>query len=88
MPVIAIADEPAEKLEAFFQKYQGPFPGLVATDEFRHSFVAYGVSGTPTFVLIDNEGKIESISKGYRKRDGLPVAGWSWAGPEKDSGED
>ena len=87
IPVIAITDETPQKLEAFFQKYQGSFPELVAADEFRHSFVAYGVSATPTFVLIDGEGKIESISKGYRKGEGLPIAGWSWAGPDKDSGE-
>ncbi len=81
IPVIAITDELPEKLEAFFQNYKDSFPDLVATDEFRHSFVAYGVSATPSFVLVDAQGKIQSVSKGYRPNRGLGVEGWSWAGP-------
>ncbi len=79
--MIPISDELPEKLEAFFQKYKDSFPDLVAVDEFRHSFVAYGVSGTPSFVLVDAQGKIQSVSKGYRVSKGLGIEGWSWAGP-------
>ena len=48
VPVVAITDEPPEKLDAFFAKYNGPFPAIVAVDELRRAFLAYGVSGTPT----------------------------------------
>ena len=55
-PVLAITDEPGETLDAFFGKFDKPFPERVATDELRRSFLAYGVSGTPTFVLVDGDG--------------------------------
>ena len=87
IPVIAITDEPSEKLDAFFQGYQGPFPRRVAVDEFRHSFVDYGVSGTPSFVLIDAQGSVQSISVGsHQASTGLGIADWSWVAPEQGSG--
>lgn len=78
IPVVAITDEPPEKLAAFFSKYDGPFPAIVAVDELRRAFLAYGVSGTPTFVLADAAGKVQNVSVGYRSEVGLPLAGWSW----------
>jgi len=47
-------------------------------DTLRKSFLAYGVSGTPTFVLADAAGKVQSIAVGYQSEKGLPLAGWSW----------
>ena len=79
-PVIAITDEPAETLDGFFAKFSGPFPERVATDEQRRSFLAYGVSGTPTFVLVDGEGVIRAYDVGYTLSSGLPIAGWTWSG--------
>ena len=70
MPIIAITDEVPGKLDEFFQKQKGFFPGRVMTDESRQSFLAYGVHGTPTFVLIDR-GKIRSIKVGYRAGEAL-----------------
>src|SRR5262249_21340095 len=74
VPVVAITDEPPEKLDAFFAKYNGPFPSIVAVDELRRAFLAYGVSGTPTFVLADATGKVQSIAIGYQPDVGLPLA--------------
>jgi len=54
--------------------------GAGSVDDLRRSFQAYGVSGTPTFVLIDGEGRIASQSTGYTPEKGLPIEGWSWAG--------
>ena len=78
VPVVAITDEPPETLDAFFTKYNGPFPTTVAVDELRRAFLAYGVSGTPTFVLADATSKVQSIASGYRPDVGLPLAGWAW----------
>jgi thiol-disulfide isomerase/thioredoxin len=78
--VIAITDEQSDQLDAFFKRHQGPFPAIVATDEFRTAFQAYGVGGTPTFVLIDAQGRVVNQSTGYRADKGLEIDGWTWAG--------
>ena len=78
VPVIAITDEPAAQIEEFFKQYDGPFPAIIATDELRKAFLAYGVRGTPTFVLADSAGKVQSRATGYSVEKGLPLAGWSW----------
>jgi thiol-disulfide isomerase/thioredoxin len=79
-PVLAITDEPGDTLDAFFGKFDKPFPERVATDELRRSFLAYGVSGTPTFVLVDGEGVIRSYSVGYSAAKSLGIEGWTWSG--------
>ena len=80
VPVIAITDESVETLDAFFNKFDKPFPPLVATDVARKAFLAYGVSGTPTFVLVDAQGIVSSYSVGYSPAKGLGVEGWTWSG--------
>jgi hypothetical protein len=70
MPVIAITDEPSQNLDAFFEKQKGFFPKRVMMDELRQSFLAYGVHGTPTFVLVE-DGRVKSIKVGYRTDQGL-----------------
>lgn len=77
-PVIAITDEPAEKLDAFFTSYGKPFPDRVAIDEQRRAFRAFGVSGTPTFAMVDGDGTVRSYSTGYTKSKGLGIEGWKW----------
>jgi len=47
----------------------------VATDDLRRSFLAYGVSGTPTFVLVDGGGVIRSYSVGHSAAKGLGIEG-------------
>jgi thiol-disulfide isomerase/thioredoxin len=79
-PVVAITDEPAETLDAFFSSFGKPFPERVATDEARRAFLAYGVSGTPTFVLVDGDGTIRWTATGYSLARGLGIEGWTWAG--------
>ena len=63
-----------------FGKFDKPFPERVATDELRRSFLAYGVSGTPTFVLVDGEGVVRSYSVAYSPAKGLGVDGWTSSG--------
>ncbi|MEE8311996.1 MAG: redoxin family protein, partial [Candidatus Binatia bacterium] len=72
-PVIAITDEPAETLDKFFASDR-EFPAIVAIDSYRQAFQAYGVSGTPTFVLVDGEGRINTLFSGYSKQKGLGAA--------------
>ena len=72
--VVAITDEPAERLDAFFRN-ASDFPHTVAVDEYRTTFVAYGVSGTPTFVLVDGSGQVRSYSTGYSAAKGLGIDG-------------
>jgi thiol-disulfide isomerase/thioredoxin len=74
VPVIAITDESAESLEAFFEQYEGPFPETVVTDRSRVAFLAYGVSGTPTFVRIGADGRVREQSTGYAKDKGIGIA--------------
>ncbi len=77
IPVIAITDEPSQKLDTFFGSRTGYFPGRVMTDELRKTFQTYGVNGLPTFVLVDH-GKIKSITVGYGADKGLNIEGWSF----------
>jgi thiol-disulfide isomerase/thioredoxin len=80
IPVVAITDEPAEQLDVFFKKYPNAFPRAVAVDELRKSFAAHGVSGTPTFVLVDDKGVVRGYQTGYLASAGLELPSWSWAG--------
>jgi cytochrome c biogenesis protein CcmG/thiol:disulfide interchange protein DsbE len=79
LQTIAITDEPAEQLDTFFAAFKEPFPATVALDEDRRAFLAYGVSGTPTYVLIDGAGTVQSHHTGYTVAKGLGFPGWTWA---------
>ena len=84
-PIVAVTDEPAEQLQRFFARWEKPFPTAVAVDELRQSFLAYGVSGTPTFVLVDRDGNVASYHTGYDPGKGLGIDGWEWTPPPGDA---
>ncbi len=71
--VIAITDENAETLDKFFKTFDEPFPKRVAIDPLRQAFQSYGVSGTPTFVLIDRDGVVQYYETGYNAKIGLKL---------------
>ncbi|HEU4404112.1 MAG TPA: TlpA disulfide reductase family protein [Polyangiaceae bacterium] len=71
IPVIAITDEGRAELDPFFTRWKDPFPAIVISDEPRRSMAEYGVSGTPTFVLIDDAGLIRGYKVGYAPEEGL-----------------
>ena len=61
-----------ELLDAFFEDWE-EFPEHVAIDKRRESYLAYGVSGTPTFVYVGSDGKVGHYSSGYSNKKGLSV---------------
>jgi thioredoxin-related protein len=75
--VVAITDESAETLQEFFAGAHAAFPAIVARDPRRRTFRSYGVSGTPTFVLVDRGGVIRHYQAGY-PAEGLQIEGWHW----------
>lgn len=75
--VVAISDENPAQLDHFFASHTGPFPKLVAIDDLRRSFLAYGVSGMPTFVLVDASGTVRQVQRGYSRSNGLELPGWT-----------
>ncbi len=75
--VIAITDEPAEQLTAFFKRLTTPFPRTVAIDEVRRAFPAHGLSGPPSSSSTA-PGIIRSYSTGYDSEKGLGVEGSTW----------
>jgi thiol-disulfide isomerase/thioredoxin len=77
--VIGITDQRRGELDKFFAG-GGEYLDNIALDEYRGTFLSYGVSGTPTFVLIDRSGKVAKYSTGYSAEKGLEIPGWQWAG--------
>jgi thiol-disulfide isomerase/thioredoxin len=78
IPVIAISDETAETVADFLRERQADFFDRVVVDPLRRSYVTYGVSGTPTLVLVDGDGVVRHRQVGYKPGDGLSFEGWSW----------
>jgi len=74
--VIAITDEDPDTLRGFFKQFHQPFPETVAIDPYRATNQAYGVSGTPTFVLVDAGGVVRYYRTGYNAQLGLEIEGW------------
>jgi thiol-disulfide isomerase/thioredoxin len=75
---LAITDEAPEALEAFYANSGQPLADIVAIDPLRLTFREYGVSGTPTFVLVDEHQVVRHYQAGYRADVGLKVDGWKW----------
>ncbi|MBU6281014.1 redoxin domain-containing protein [bacterium] len=82
--VLAITDEEPATVSTFLGSGVVPvFPATVLRDPKRRTHRAYGVSGTPTFVLVDGSGKVASVSTGWSPRKGIGVPGWRWSGREE-----
>lgn len=77
LQVVAITDEQPETLTAFFHQLATPFPQTVAIDPYRATFQAYGVSGTPTFVLLGADNRVQYYATGYDPSKGLAIDGWT-----------
>ena len=79
LSVLAISEEDADTVAGFLEKWRGDFFELVAVDPFRRSFITYGVSGTPTILLVDGNRIVRHRQVGYKLKEGLSVEGWSWS---------
>ena len=78
MEVVAITDEDPDTVRGFLKSFGQPFPTVVATDRHRLTFQSYGVSGLPTFVLVDRDGVVRHFKTGYTAQMGLGIDGWKW----------
>ncbi len=81
VPAIAITDEEQGTVGEFLEGRREPFFEQVAVDTLRKSFISYGVSGTPTILLVDESGVIRSRQVGYNPQKGLQVEGWTRPNP-------
>jgi len=81
--VVAITDEPPEKVREFLDAFDHPFPTIVAADRHRSTFQRFGVSGLPTLVLVDGDGVVRHYRAGYTGKGGLGIDGWQWEEPKK-----
>ena len=79
IPVLAISDESPETVSGFLEKRNQAFFQLVAADPLRRSFISFGVSGTPTILLIDGTGVVRHRQVGYEAKKGLTIDGWNWS---------
>jgi thiol-disulfide isomerase/thioredoxin len=81
IPIVAITDESAPTLESFFSLWSGTFPDIVAIDTERRVNEAFKVDGYPTFIVVDENGRVTMRSVGYRADSGIPVPGWRSPAP-------
>ena len=77
--VLSITDEASATIKQFLGGWGKPFPQLVALDPDRKVNEAFEVEGYPTFLMVDERGRIRMHSVGYRQETGLPLDGWTFA---------
>lgn len=76
--IVAVTDEDTETVRRFLAASETEFPQVIGSDALRRTFQRYGVSGTPTFVLVDENGIVQHHQTGYDARRGLGIDGWRW----------
>ncbi|HET9481241.1 MAG TPA: redoxin domain-containing protein, partial [Candidatus Polarisedimenticolia bacterium] len=77
LPVLAVSDEDAATVSRFLETRREEFFQHVAVDPRRQSFLAWGVSGTPTIVLVGPDGRVRHRQVGYDPAAGLAIEGWT-----------
>ncbi len=83
LDVIAITDEDPDLVKKFLLEQKEPFPEIVAIDPHRATFQGYGVSGTPSFVIVDPDGIVRLYQTGFTPDGGLHVDGWTYNGKKR-----
>jgi thiol-disulfide isomerase/thioredoxin len=72
VPVVLVSSEEAEKMAKWTDDWKKPRPRRIALDPRGLVTDAYKASSYPTFILLDKDGKIKEIKKGYSNEAGLP----------------
>ena len=78
LSVLAISDEDEDTVRSFLEGRKEAFFSQVAVDTLRKTFTSYGISGTPTILLVDRDGIIRHRQVGYNAEKGVTVEGWTW----------
>jgi len=87
LSVLAISDEDEDTVSKFLEGRREAFFDQIAVDTLRQTCASYGISGTPTILLVDREGMIRHRQVGYNADKGVTVEGWSWVRPMTGSKE-
>ena len=83
--LIAITDEDPDLVRKFLADQKEPFPEIVAIDPHRVTFQNYGVSGTPSFVLVDPDAVVRFYQTGFTVAAGLRIDGWTFNGQKRSA---
>ncbi len=75
VPVVAITEDGAETVERLLAGAVEPLPGRIALDPRRAAHRGFGVSGLPTFVWVDADGRVAGYQVGYEAGSRLPGPG-------------
>ncbi len=78
LTVLAISDEDSTTVAKALKERREGFFEHVAIDGLRKSFITYGVSGTPTIIVVDDKRNVHHRQVGYKPAEGLTVEGWVW----------
>ena len=72
VPVVLVSSEEEERMARWTADWKKPRPKRIALDPRGLVTDAYQASAYPTFILLDKDGKIKEIKKGYSNEAGLP----------------
>ena len=84
--VVAIGEDPPEKLEQYAGKYGQRVPTLSEPAPYAVS-AAYGLEAVPTVFLVSSEGMIADAVAGWDRDGWNRVAAAAGAGPVSDTGD-
>jgi peroxiredoxin len=79
LTVLAISYETPEKMQPFLQTNAYTMP--VGSDPEKRTIAAYGISGWPTTILLDKEGKVAHVGSPYEAEEAVEKALGLEAGP-------
>ncbi|MBL8722934.1 MAG: TlpA family protein disulfide reductase [Planctomycetes bacterium] len=79
LTVLAISYETPEKMQPFLQANAYTMP--VGSDPEKKTIAAYGISGWPTTILLDKEGKVAHVGSPYDAEEAVEKALGLEAGP-------
>ncbi len=73
IPVILVSAEDKEAMSKWVTRWKKPRPSRIALDLRGLVMDAYRAKSFPTFILLDGDGRIQKIQRGFGKGSRLPV---------------